>query len=913
MLAKTTMLEHALAYAAQGWPVFPCDWKSGPHEKAPLLAKDKDAAGKDIPGSGGVSKATTDEAQIREWWAKWPKALIGIALGTKAGVWVVDLDPRGEPVGDVEQRLIDTVGTLPLGPRSETQSGGHHLWLKMPDGEIPKNSAKRVQNVDWRAQGGYVIAPPSVMSNGNKYTWIVEPGEAEFPEPPSRLLDLVFKRGEFQVKREKKNAVILDRPRGSDDEEAVRRYCEVALARAADKVAGLGKGSRNVELNNIALSVGHLIGPGRLSMDEADEALRQAAHTWGIGDDDKALKAGGTLERALEDGAKDPANLAHVVNKTRSRRPEPPKDLPPHDAETGEIQNEYGAGPIAERAPDIEPSDGPHENMGSDDGAAPDWQEADNKYPFRCLGHDHGTYFYFSTNKQQITALKAKEHTQLNLLQLCGLNYWADFLGIRGKISAESWAQIADSLIEGCHRKGIFVERNVRGRGAWIDGKGKKAKVVVHTGDSARIDGDIVPLSDIPGRYIYESAEPWQFEFGSPASTEQANKLAEICKRLTWADPMSGALLAGWNVIAPVCGALKWRPHIWITGPSQAGKSTAVEEICYRIVGPAAERFEGNTSEAGIRQNMGYDARPIILDEAESEDASQVARMQQILGLARIASSGGTIAKGSATGRATNFVARSCFLFSSINTALRHHADESRVTKLVLAKNDAKNALEHYHNLIRDINETFTLDYAGAMFSRTVENLPGLLDNIETFKIAAAVLFKNRRAADQLGPMLAGYYLCHSTKRITLADAEKFITRHDWTEHVALDSVGDEYRLFQYLMSRRIRMSVGGSPREHSVGQVIQMCRSDGETQGETRPYEDALGPRGIRVDYDTITISNTADGIREMLRDTPWQGDWRRPLGMIEGAEKSDGAVYFAPGLTSRAIVLPLNLLVRK
>lgn len=918
MLAKTDMLEHALAYAAKGWPVFPCDWKSGPNEKRPLLRKDKDPeTGKDIPGSGGVSKATTDAEEIRGWWRKWPKALIGIALGTKAGVWVVDLDPRGEPVGDVEQRLIEAVGTLPVGPRSETQSGGHHLWFKMPAGEIPKNSAKRIHNVDWRAQGGYVIAPPSLMSNNASYSWIVAPDELEFPEPPAGLLDLVFKRGKFLVKRAPP-APELTRGRGSEDEEAVRRYCEVALARAADKVAALPKGARNVELNNIALSIGHLVGAGGISLAEADSALRQAAYTWGIGDDDKALKAGGTLERALADGMKDPANLAHVRARSASQRPERPAkaeiEQPPHDAETGEIDEPYGepAGPITERGPDYEPDDNGAD--GGEDGGG-DWHEAQNKYPFRCLGHDHGTYFYFSTNKQQITALKAKEHTTLNLLQLCGLNYWADYLGTRSKISGEQWSQIADSLIEGCHRAGIFVDKNVRGRGAWVDGVGKKATVIVHTGDSARVDGDIVQLSDIPGRFIYESAEPWQFEFGSPASTSDANKLADICKRLTWQEPISGALLAGWNVIAPVCGALKWRPHIWITGPSQAGKTTAVEEICCRIVGPAAERFEGNTSEAGIRQNMGFDARPIILDEAESEDAAQVARMQQILGLARIASSGGTIAKGSSSGRATNFVARSCFLFSSINTALRHHADESRVTKLVLAKNNAKNALEHYHNLIRDINETFTLEYAGAMFSRTVRYLPELLANIETFKVAAAVLFKNRRAADQIGPMLAGYYLCHSTKRISLADAEAFISKHDWTEHVALDSVGDEYRLFQYLMSRRVRLTVGSSPREMSVGQVIQMTRNDDDpaTGGSSRPYEDALGPRGIKVDYDTITISNTADGIREFLRDTPWAGDWRRPLGMIDGAEKSDGAVYFAPGLTTRAIVLPLNLLVRK
>jgi hypothetical protein len=77
MGSPAELLEAALGYAARGWPVFPCN----PKNKQPLLAAKKDEHDKPIRGTGGVSAASTDPDQIRAWWKKWPKALIGLATG----------------------------------------------------------------------------------------------------------------------------------------------------------------------------------------------------------------------------------------------------------------------------------------------------------------------------------------------------------------------------------------------------------------------------------------------------------------------------------------------------------------------------------------------------------------------------------------------------------------------------------------------------------------------------------------------------------------------------------------------------------------------------------------------------------------------------------------------------------------
>ena len=75
-----SMLDWAVAYANHNRPVFPCDWRAGDHAKAPMVPPP------------GFRLATTDQAQIRDWWRKWPKALIGSPVPTDQAC--IDIDPR---------------------------------------------------------------------------------------------------------------------------------------------------------------------------------------------------------------------------------------------------------------------------------------------------------------------------------------------------------------------------------------------------------------------------------------------------------------------------------------------------------------------------------------------------------------------------------------------------------------------------------------------------------------------------------------------------------------------------------------------------------------------------------------------------------------------------------------------------
>lgn len=640
-------------------------------------------------------------------------------------------------------------------------------------------------------------------------------------------------------------------------------YVKAAVESALANIANAGKGNRNNSLNSEAYGIFSLVKGGHVP-ETIREDIERVALSVGLAKSE--VRA--TLKSAWE--ACQPRDPPEPRYRARQQ------ELPPHDPETGEVHEDEPPKKAKKKERPIHLK----------------WDDL----PFRMLGHNMGLYFYLPKSGGQVVALKSHEHTKLRLLAIADLNHWQSASDTRETITENQWVQIANGLIQTQHQEGIFEETRMRGRGAWIDNK----RVMVHTGSEVIVDNVPTPIMSVNSRFVYQAAAPWDFGFGDAASTGEAHRLVDICERLTWEDNISGSLLAGWCVVAPVSGALMWRPHVWINGPAGSGKSAAQVDIVGRVVGPSAMRFEGKTTEAAIRQNMGFDARPVILDEAEGEDQDGVKRMQGILDLARVSSSGGIMSKGSSSHRAINFVVRSCFCFSSIHSSIRHHADESRITRLILRKNSDPDKDEHYRQLMLDINAWFTPEYASRMFARTVENLPTLLKNCEVFTTAASTIIGSRRAADQLGALLAGLYLCHSARPVTVETAEAFIRKHNWNDHLALDSQEDHVRLFSYIVSRMIRVMTNDGPREITIGQAIE----DGS-------YHKELGPRGIRADNEMIWISNKSDQLSEMLRDKPqWQSDWKRVLGLMKGAMKSPEPIYFAPGLLQRAVGIPREAL---
>jgi hypothetical protein len=134
-------LHRALALARQSVAVFACN----PLNKSPLLSKQE--------GGNGYKDATIDPAVIRNWWRRWPNALIGVPTGPRFVVVDVDLQhPEA-------QEWFATAG-LPETRTHFTRSGGRHLLFR-PHEKVGCSTGKIWKHVDTRGEGGYIIWWPA--------------------------------------------------------------------------------------------------------------------------------------------------------------------------------------------------------------------------------------------------------------------------------------------------------------------------------------------------------------------------------------------------------------------------------------------------------------------------------------------------------------------------------------------------------------------------------------------------------------------------------------------------------------------------------------------------------------------------------------------------------------------------------
>jgi hypothetical protein len=145
----------ALALAHKGILVLPCV----PCGKTPATAH-------------GLKDATTDQATIARWWVENPGYNIGAATGHTSGFFAIDID--GSDGEAVLRSLERDNGTLPQTVEVITGGGGRHLYFSMPSTAIANSAGKVGPHIDGRANGGYVLAPPSIHPSGRRYHWSVD-------------------------------------------------------------------------------------------------------------------------------------------------------------------------------------------------------------------------------------------------------------------------------------------------------------------------------------------------------------------------------------------------------------------------------------------------------------------------------------------------------------------------------------------------------------------------------------------------------------------------------------------------------------------------------------------------------------------------------------------------------------------
>jgi putative DNA primase/helicase len=570
-----------------------------------------------------------------------------------------------------------------------------------------------------------------------------------------------------------------------------------------------------------------------------------------------------------------------------------------------------------EQTPDY-PPDKPPDNPPTDASATPKQSVRDtlfNNAPFRLLGYNQGRYHYMSRETNQITILTAREHQKIPLLSIAPIQFWEScFLGDNGP----NWTAWANALFRESARRGVFDARQLRGLGVW----GDDGRIVIHRGDHLIVDGERLPISGFDTRYIYQATHPQGGIDKPPLSKTEANRIIDITNRLPFESEMQGRLLAGWCVLAPICGILDWRPHIWLTGAHGTGKTWIQNNIISPLLGQAAFKVKSESTAAGIRQYLGNDARPVLFEEAEGEDIHNQERMFMVLSLMRQASSrgDGNIVKGTPAGGALMYDIQSCFLFGSIGTNIVQKSDASRIAVLNLIKQPApsEDQDDPFKTLCAMTLETITDDFCERFQSRTIRLIPVIQANIKTFTDAATAHFGDRRKGDQYGALMAGAYSLFSDSEIQFSQALEWIKKQQWDSIIESEIESDEMRCLYKILHSFIQIRESGNIKDRTIGKLLEIASKKLKIAtpeiGEPGidDVERTLKRYGIKIVFrddgvGDLLIADNHEAIKNIMRDSPWKNNYNQQLRRLPDAKK-ENPQRFDAGPKLRCTRIPLK-----
>jgi putative DNA primase/helicase len=533
--------------------------------------------------------------------------------------------------------------------------------------------------------------------------------------------------------------------------------------------------------------------------------------------------------------------------------------------------------------------------------------------PFVCLGYDSDGYFYQPRSTGQVVRLGSSAHGGVNLCRLAPLAYWETLYPNKRGVN---WTAAASDLFCRQAAIGMFDPDLLRGRGIWWD----EGRCVLHLGDRLVVDGEPRPISaTLHSRFHYQrGAALVGTGDAQPLSDEEALLVLTLADRFHWEVPASAMLLAGWVTLAPICGALRWRPHLWLSGPAGSGKSHLFERFCGVLLADMARVFVGSVTEAGIRQTLRSDALPVLIDEAESNEREDQQRIQAILALARVASSESraAIVKGSPGGEVARYSVRSMFLLSSIATGLKQGADRRRFAPLNLrnpSELPQQQREAHWQALDRDLEQLITPNFANRLIARTVALIPVIRRSITVCSRVAAAHFDSQALGDQYGTLLAGAWSLQASRVPSAAEVQSLIDGADWSSYRESTEIPDERRCLNRILQHQLRVeSEERLAVTRTVLELVELVSAAMPSPMEpVRPADaaDLLARHGLRVRDGELLISNSAEAIGRMLADTAWVTNWGAILSRLPGASRSL-LVHFRGLGSSRAVALPLAML---
>ncbi len=161
------IVDRALEYVNLGWSILPVR----PDDKRPYMTNWLQ-----------YQKIRADRNLVTSWFSSLSNAGVGLVTGRISGVVVLDVEH------DCPIPIEDILRKYPTGMISKSGGGGRHLFYNYPRGVGRISNRVRIfDGADLRADGGFIVLPPTRHPNGRQYEWVKKGPLGAFP---LALLDL---------------------------------------------------------------------------------------------------------------------------------------------------------------------------------------------------------------------------------------------------------------------------------------------------------------------------------------------------------------------------------------------------------------------------------------------------------------------------------------------------------------------------------------------------------------------------------------------------------------------------------------------------------------------------------------------------------------------------------------------------
>lgn len=161
------IVDRVLEYVNLGWSILPVR----PDDKRPYMTNWLQ-----------YQKTKADRNLVTSWFSSLSNAGVGLVTGRISGVVVLDVEH------DCPIPIEDILRKYPTGMISKSGGGGRHLFYNYPRGVGRISNRVRIfEGADLRADGGFIVLPPTLHPSGGRYEWLSRGPMGAFPR---ELLDM---------------------------------------------------------------------------------------------------------------------------------------------------------------------------------------------------------------------------------------------------------------------------------------------------------------------------------------------------------------------------------------------------------------------------------------------------------------------------------------------------------------------------------------------------------------------------------------------------------------------------------------------------------------------------------------------------------------------------------------------------